>query len=93
MVRPLSLFGSTWIATAFLAAATAAQAGTAPQPARFTVAQSLSDEAQRKTLAFAGLAMVTGNLEAQSFFPPGKVADYNTCATTTRTIWATIRAF
>jgi hypothetical protein len=42
----------------------------------FTLAQSLSDEAQRKTLAFAGLAMMTGNLEAQSFFPPGKVADY-----------------
>jgi len=42
----------------------------------FTLAQSLSDEAQRTTLAFDGLAMMTGNLEAQSFFPPGKVADY-----------------
>ena len=42
----------------------------------FTIAQTLSDEAQRSTLAFSGLAMVTGNLEAQSFFPPGKVADY-----------------
>jgi hypothetical protein len=38
--------------------------------------QTLSDGAQRTTLAFAGLAMMTGNLEAQSFFPPGKVADY-----------------
>lgn len=42
----------------------------------FTLAQTLSDQAQKTTLAFAGLAMVTGNLAAQSFFPPGKVADY-----------------
>ena len=38
--------------------------------------QTLSDTAQRTTLAFSGLAMMTGNLSAQSFFPPGKVADY-----------------
>lgn len=42
----------------------------------FNMTQTLSDGAQRTTLAFAGLAMITGNLEAQSFFPPGKVADY-----------------
>lgn len=42
----------------------------------FTMTQTLSDEAQRTTLAFSGLAMLTGNLAAQSFFPPGKVADY-----------------
>ena len=46
------------------------------QQAAFTMAQTLSDGAQRTTLAFSGLAMMTGNLEAQSFFPPGKVADY-----------------
>lgn len=44
--------------------------------ASFTMEQTLSDGAQRSTLAFAGLGMVTGNLGAQSFFPPGKVADY-----------------
>lgn len=49
-----------------------AQAG----PGGFTLEQTLSDEAQRTTIAFSGLAMMTGNLEAQSFFPPGKVADY-----------------
>jgi hypothetical protein len=43
---------------------------------RFNLEQSISDGAQRTTLAFSGLAMMTGNLEAQSFFPPGKVADY-----------------
>lgn len=42
----------------------------------FTMAQTISDQAQRSTIAFSGLAMMTGNLEAQSFFPPGKVADY-----------------
>lgn len=42
----------------------------------FNMEQTLSDGAQRTTLAFSGLGMMTGNLEAQSFFPPGKVADY-----------------
>jgi hypothetical protein len=37
---------------------------------------TISDQAQSTTLAFSGLAMITGNLEAQSFFPPGKLADY-----------------
>lgn len=46
------------------------------QGSGFNLAQTLSDGAQRTTLAFAGLAMVTGNLQAQTFFPPGKVADY-----------------
>ncbi len=43
---------------------------------QFNLSQSISDGAQRTTIAFSGLAMMTGNLEAQSFFPPGKVADY-----------------
>jgi hypothetical protein len=38
--------------------------------------QAISDQAQRTTIAFSGLALITGNLEAQSFFPPGKLADY-----------------
>ncbi len=44
--------------------------------AEFNMAQAISDGAQRTTLGFSGLAMMTGNLYAQSFFPPGKVADY-----------------
>ena len=50
-----------------------------PPPAggpAFTMDQTLSDGAQRTTLAFSGLALLTGNLASQSFFPPGKVADY-----------------
>jgi len=42
----------------------------------FTMSLTLADGGQRATLAFDGLALMTGNLEAQSFFPPGKVADY-----------------
>ncbi len=49
--------------------------GSAANP-QFNLSQSISDGAQRTTIAFSGLAMMTGNLEAQSFFPPGKVADY-----------------
>ena len=42
----------------------------------YTLEWSLTDVGQGTTLSFDGLAMVTGNLQAQSFFPPGKVADY-----------------
>ena len=46
---------------------------TTPPPASAdTITQTLSDEAQRTTLAFSGLAMMTGNLEAQTFFPSGQ---------------------
>jgi hypothetical protein len=43
---------------------------------QFTMLQTLSDEAQRTTIAFDGLAFLTGSLGADSFFPPGKVADF-----------------
>ena len=46
------------------------------EPGAFTLEQTLSDGAQLTTLAFDGLAILTGNLNAKSFFPPGKVADY-----------------
>ena len=42
----------------------------------FTIEQTLSDQAQLTTLAFDGLSFITGSLEADSFFPPGKVADF-----------------
>jgi hypothetical protein len=50
--------------------------GTTTSTAAFTMAQTLSDGAQGTTLAFSGMALMTGNLASQSFFPPGKVADY-----------------
>ena len=42
----------------------------------YTIVQTLSDEAQRNTIAFDGLSFITGNLGADSFFPPGKLADF-----------------
>jgi hypothetical protein len=42
----------------------------------YNIDQTLSDGAQRDTIAFDGLAFLTGNLGADSFFPPGKVADF-----------------
>ncbi len=44
--------------------------------AKFTIEQTLSDQAQLTTIAFDGLSFLTGSLGADSFFPPGKVADY-----------------
>lgn len=58
------------VAIALLATASALHAQT------FTMEQTLSDEAQRTTIAFDGLAFLSGSLGADSFFPPGKVADY-----------------
>lgn len=49
---------------------------TAAKTPAFNLEQAISDGAQSATLAFSGFGMMTGNLGAQSFFPPGKVADY-----------------
>ncbi len=42
----------------------------------FTIEDSLSDEGQEKTIAFDGLAFLTGDLCMDTFFPPGKVSDF-----------------
>ena len=44
--------------------------------AAMDISDTISYGAQLDTIAFDGFAMITGNLDAQSFFPPGKVADY-----------------
>ncbi len=44
--------------------------------AAYDVEQALSDRAQRTTISFDALAFLTGDLGADSFFPPGKVADF-----------------
>ena len=73
-----------------------ATAAITPAPAaKFNLERVLTDEAQSTTLAFAGFGMMTGGLGAQSFFPPGKVADHwgsITSGTATRTAWDTTRA-
>lgn len=43
---------------------------------RYTIEQACSDKAQLHTIAFSGLAFVTGDFGASTFLPPGKVCDY-----------------
>lgn len=38
--------------------------------------QALFDDAQLKTIAFSGLAFLTGDMCSNTFFPPGKVSDF-----------------
>ena len=44
--------------------------------AAYTIEQAISDKAQQNTIAFDALGFITGNLCADSFLPPGKVADF-----------------
>ena len=43
---------------------------------QYNLAQAMSDGAQLSTISFDGLAFITGSSGADTFFPPGKVADY-----------------
>jgi hypothetical protein len=44
--------------------------------AAYNIEQAISDKAQGMTIAFDALAFLTGDLGADSFLPPGKVADF-----------------
>ncbi|MFM2360549.1 MAG: hypothetical protein RLY16_2542 [Bacteroidota bacterium] len=50
---------------------------TAEIPAKYNLDQTLSSGAQKNTIAFDALGFMVGNLGAQTFLPPGKVADYS----------------
>lgn len=43
---------------------------------QYSLSQAMSDNAQLSTIAFSGLAFITGSAGADTFFPPGKVADF-----------------
>lgn len=69
----------TWMLVMGISLVTACSvicAGALPASADMNIDQTLSDGAQRCTIAFDGFAFITGTFEAQSFFPPGKLADY-----------------
>lgn len=53
-----------------------AQPGNRKERKSYTIEQATSDRAQIHTIAFNGLAFITGSYGADCFFPPGKVADY-----------------
>jgi hypothetical protein len=44
--------------------------------AGYSIEQATSDRAQLHTIAFDGLAFLTGDFESDTFLPPGKVSDY-----------------
>ena len=48
--------------------------GEAPQ--KYNIEQAVSDNAQLHTIAFNGLAFITGDFGAATFIPPGKVCDF-----------------
>lgn len=48
----------------------------APTDSNYSLSQAMSDNSQLMTIAFSGLAFITGNEGGDTFFPPGKVADY-----------------
>ena len=56
--------------------ALAAAPGPGPEPQGYTIEQAISDRAQGTTIAFDALGFLSGTLAADSFFPPGKVADF-----------------
>ncbi|MEI8063938.1 MAG: hypothetical protein WCH84_07730 [Verrucomicrobiota bacterium] len=43
---------------------------------RYSIEQAMSDQAQLHTIAFSGLAFITGDFGAATFIPPGKVCDF-----------------
>ena len=43
---------------------------------RYSLEQAMGDNAQLHTIAFSGLAFITGDFGASTFIPPGKVCDY-----------------
>jgi hypothetical protein len=43
---------------------------------QYSLEQAMSDQAQLSTIAFSGLAFITGSAGADTFFPPGKVSDF-----------------
>jgi len=43
---------------------------------RYSIEQAISDRAQLHTIAFEGLAFLTGDFASDTFLPPGKVSDY-----------------
>ncbi len=46
------------------------------QPQQYSIEQAVSDQAQLHTIAFNGLAFITGDFGAATFIPPGKVCDF-----------------
>lgn len=74
------LFAIACISTPILAAKNKPRRGPRDKPARnsqrYSLEQATSDKAQLHTIAFNGLAFLTGDYGASTFIPPGKVCDF-----------------
>ncbi len=46
------------------------------RPQQYSLEQAVSDQAQLHTIAFNGLAFITGDFGASTFLPPGKMCDF-----------------
>ncbi len=46
------------------------------KPQQYSIEQAISDQAQLHTIAFNGLAFMTGDFGSSTFIPPGKVSDF-----------------
>ncbi len=65
-----------FLGIAILGSLVEAMAADDPNRGNISIDQAISDEAQMKTIAFNGLAFLTGDLCSDTFFPPGKVSDF-----------------
>jgi len=52
------------------------QRGDGHHQSGYSIAQATSDRAQLNTIAFDGLAFLTGDFNCDTFLPPGKVSDF-----------------
>ena len=70
---PLVFLAST---TPFLLLAQEPPLKAPKQHMQYSIEQAVSDKAQLHTIAFDGLAFLTGDFGGDTFLPPGKVSDY-----------------
>lgn len=75
-MRNINLFHcflATWV---LMTNSVLAQEHKEPEPGSYNIKQATSERAQLHTIAFDGLAFISGSFGADCFFPPGKVADF-----------------
>lgn len=82
--RPVARAGAVLLILALLATAARAEPRGGGRrgpprdrgPKKYSIEQATSERAQLHTLAFSGLAFLTGDFGASTFLPPGKVCDF-----------------
>lgn len=75
LAKTFTLFATAQLVTA-QADSTSAHHHGPGGPGKYTITQATSDRAQLHTLAFDGLAFLTGGFNEDTFLPPGKISDF-----------------